>query len=75
MQRPGKSVQYEGTAKVKAAEEEPTLHNCKKSEQRAEGREKRSDPDRTDPAELGFLQHGAWSGFASLHYGALKSRL
>lgn len=55
MQRSGKSVYYERTMNVKAPEQEPTLHNCKKSEQRAEGQEMRSDPDRTDPIELGFL--------------------
>lgn len=55
VQRSGKTVQYEGTADTKALEQELTLYNCKKSEQRAEGQETRSDPDRTNPTELGFL--------------------
>ena len=69
MQRPGKSVQYEGTAKVKAPEKEPTLHNCKKSEQRAEGQEMRSDPDRTDPAELAFCRMGHGAGLHDYRMG------
>lgn len=45
------------------------MHNCKKSEQRAEGQEMRSDPDRTDPAELAFCRMGHGAGLHDYRMG------
>lgn len=64
-ERPKKGLWSEGTAYVKALEQELMLHKSKKSEQGAGKEEVGSHPDGTDATELDFYRVG--HGMLLLH--------